>query len=126
VDQIRPEKLYTHHWGDLNIDHRITFQAVITACRPAGSSVKKIMCFEILSSTEWNIQNSQNAFMPNLFVDISDTLSKKIDALTEYIGEMRDYPHPRSLDGAKALAKTRGTVIEVEAAEAFEIVREII
>ena len=123
---MKPEVIYTHHWGDLNIDHRITFNAVMTACRPFGSPVKKILCFEVLSSTEWNVQNAANAFMPNLFIDVTDTLAKKIAALREYKGEMRPYPHPRSLEGAELLAKTRGLTIGANAAEAFEIAREIV
>lgn len=122
VSEKKPELVYTHHRGDLNIDHRRTFEAVLTACRPLGSSVRKIMCFEVLSSTEWNVGSS---FIPNALVDITDVFEKKIAALREYQSEMRQYPHPRSLEGAEILAKTRGLVIGRKAAEAFEIVREI-
>ncbi len=125
VSETKPEIVYTHHWGDLNIDHRIAFNVVMTACRPMGCSVKKICCFEILSSTEWSVQNAQNVFMPNMFVDINSTLDKKLKALVEYKSEMRPYPHPRSLEGVEILAKTRGLVIGIKAAEAFEIIREI-
>lgn len=120
----KPDIVYTHHWGDLNIDHRRTFDAVLTACRPVGSTVKKIMCFEVLSSTEWNAQTPKNAFLPNYFVDIGSFLAKKISALKEYKTEMRKYPHPRSTEGAEILAKFRGMTIGKEAAEAFEIARE--
>jgi LmbE family N-acetylglucosaminyl deacetylase len=126
VESKKPEMVYTHHWGDLNIDHRIAFNAVMTACRPVGSPVKKILCFEVPSSTEWNTQNATNAFMPNLFVDVADTLAKKIAALREYKGEMRPYPHPRSPEGAELLARSRGLAIGAKAAEAFEIAREIV
>ena len=122
----KPEIVYTHHWGDLNIDHRRTFDAVLTACRPPGSTVKKILCFEVLSSTEWTAQTAENAFMPNLYVDITNTLEKKISALKEYRSEIRPYPHPRSPEGAEILAKMRGIIVGKRAAEAFHIVREII
>ena len=125
IAKASPELVYTHHWGDLNIDHRRTFDAVMVACRPAGSPVKKIMCFEVLSSTEWSAQTPATAFLPNMFVDVSDTLVKKLAALKEYKTEMRAYPHPRSLEGVESLAKTRGLAIGVKAAEAFEIAREI-
>ena len=122
VSDKKPELVYTHHRGDLNIDHRRTFEAVLTACRPVGSTVRKIMCFEVLSSTEWNVGSS---FIPNAFVDITDLFDKKIAALREYRSEMRQYPHPRSPEGAEILAKMRGLVVGRKAAEAFEIVREI-
>lgn len=127
IEQKKPDIIYTHHWGDLNVDHRITFNAVMTASRPIQSQcVKKILCFEVLSSTEWNVPNSSNVFMPNTFVDISKTLKKKLAALGEYTGEMREYPHPRSIKGAELLAKVRGLIISTEAAEAFELVREVV
>jgi LmbE family N-acetylglucosaminyl deacetylase len=125
VARANPEVVYTHHWGDLNIDHRRTFDAVMVACRPAGSPVKKIICFEVLSSTEWGTQTPATVFLPNMYVDVSNTLAKKLAALKEYKTEMRVYPHPRSLEGVESLAKTRGLVIGAKAAEAFEIVREI-
>jgi len=126
VSEKKSEVVYTHHGRDLNIDHCITFNAVMTACRPFGSSVKKILCFEVLSSTEWNAQTAATVFLPNLFVDVSDTLGKKVSALKEYKSELRAYPYPRSVEGAEILAKLRGLAIGSNAAEAFEIVREIL
>lgn len=126
VTEKKPQTVYTHHWGDMNIDHRITFNAVMTACRPMKNcSVLRVLCFEILSSTEWNAQTASTAFMPNLYVDVTGTINKKLAALAEYHGEMRAYPHPRSIKGAEHLARTRGLTIETEAAEAFVIARMI-
>ena len=126
VSEKKPATVYTHHWGDLNIDHRRTFEAVMTACRPVGGcSVKKIMCFEVLSYTEWNVQSAGTAFLPNSFLDISAVLQKKLDCLSEYKGEMRPFPHPRSLEVVEALAKVRGSTIGAKAAEAFEVAREM-
>lgn len=122
----KPEVVYTHHEGDLNIDHRVTFNAVITACRPSNNFVKKILCFEVPSSTEWNFQNGSNAFLPNVYIDISKYLEKKLSALNEYKGEMRPWPHPRSIKAVESLALWRGSTIGVDAGEAFELVREII
>ncbi|MBI5223465.1 PIG-L family deacetylase [Candidatus Micrarchaeota archaeon] len=127
IDRKKPEIIYTHHWGDMNIDHRMTFSAVMTATRPMLScSVKKILCFEVTSSSEWNAQNPNNAFMPNYFVDVSQTLKKKLDALAHYKGEMREYPHPRSTEGNEYLARMRGLTISTKAAEAFVLVRELV
>ncbi len=122
----KPSIIYTHHWGDMNVDHQLTFKAVMTSSRPMEScSVKKILCFEVLSSTEWNIQNSQYAFMPNVYVDVSKQLSKKLKALGEYKSEMKKYPHPRSIEGVEHLSRYRGLVISTLAAEAFELAREV-
>ena len=127
VAKKKPGIVYTHHWGDLNIDHRRTCEAVLTACRPLGScSVRRILCFEVLSSTEWNAQSPKNAFLPNSFLDISSALQKKLAALKEYRGEMRPFPHPRSQEAVEALAKVRGSSIGAQAAEAFELAREIL
>lgn len=125
VSGFGPEIVYTHHWGDLNIDHRITFEAVMTACRPFSSPVKKILCFEVLSSSECNVQNTQNAFLPNYFVKLSnDEIEKKIAAMKEYSAELREAPHPRSIKLILALAELRGSQANFIAAEAFVLVRE--
>jgi len=127
VSDKKPDIVYTHHFGDLNIDHRRTFEAVMTACRPTGGcSVKKILCFEVPSSTEWNVQTTKNVFIPNVFIEITKVLKKKTAALREYKGETRAFPHPRSLETVQALARLRGSAVGVSAAEAFELVREIL
>ncbi len=126
VSKIKPDIIYTHHGGDLNVDHRLAFQAVITACRPQpGFFVKKILSFEVPSSTEWNAGNAHKLFAPNFYNDIGKTIDVKIEALQPYKDEMRAYPHPRSFDGVRLLAKYRGMTVGYEYAEAFEIVREL-
>jgi len=126
VDLIMPEIIYTHHNYDLNIDHRIAHQAVLTACRPIpGSTVQTIYTFEIMSSTDWQTPSS-NSFQPIHFVDITDYLEIKENALNAYELEMRNVPHSRSVMHQKYLAYHRGFTVGVEAAEAFSIVRSII
>lgn len=126
IDQLRPDTIYTHHAYDLNIDHRLTFQAVLTACRPQpGFFVKKILTFEILSSTEWQVKDGNNIFCPNEYNNIEDFIDKKIEALKIYKDELRDYPHPRSIEGVKILASFRGLEVGLKSAEAFQIVRLI-
>ena len=123
IVQFTPDVIFTHHSNCLNIDHRVVNQAVCTACRPQGNySVKSILFFEIPSSTEWQI-NSLGAFSPNLFEDISSHLAKKIKALEVYSVEMRDWPHPRSIEGVTHLAKWRGATVGVDSAEAFIVGR---
>ena len=125
IDQVQPERIYTHHHGDLNVDHRVTHQAVMTACRPMpGISVREILTFEVMSSTEWATP-SVAPFMPNFFVDISGYMSKKLEALAAYEMEMRLLPHSRSVGHIESLARHRGNCVGLEAAEAFEVVRAL-
>jgi LmbE family N-acetylglucosaminyl deacetylase len=126
IQGIKPEEIFTHHYGDLNIDHQIVHKAVLTATRPVGDyTVKKILSFEVLSSTEWNYQNQTNIFTPNTYIDISGIIDKKLEAMKIYKSETRDYPHPRSLEGIEILAKKRGLEVGLAFAEAFCQVREI-
>ena len=126
IDNYRPEIIYTHHFGDVNIDHQIIAQAVETATRPVkGNPVKEIYSFEIPSSTEWAFANPNHHFRPNCYIDIEKTLSKKIEAFECYRGEKRTFPHPRSSDALANLAKTRGVQVGLKAAEAFTLIRKI-
>lgn len=123
IESIKPQSIYTHHYGDLNIDHHITHQAVLTACRPVpDSSVCEIFGFEVLSSTEW-AHSTSNKFEPSLFVDIGEYLNAKLKALEAYQVEMRAAPHSRSLEHVESLARHRGYSVGVHAAEAFTIIR---
>lgn len=125
IDKLKPNIVYTHHHGDLNVDHRITHQAVMTACRPVpGSCVRSIFSFEIMSSTEWAAQG-QSAFLPNHFVDVTDYLHIKIAALKAYTIEMRTAPHSRSISHINSLAVHRGMSVGVDAAEAFSVIRSL-
>ncbi len=127
INTFQPSIIYTHHSGDVNIDHRIVCDAVITACRPYPNQiVKTILSFEVASSTEWQPPGKSDAFEPNWFVDISKQLSKKLDALKEYDSEMRDWPHARSIEAINYQAKLRGSQLGVNAAEAFKLLRKLI
>ncbi len=127
VEEFNPATVITHHGGDLNIDHRRVHQAVLTACRPqVGHPVKRIWCFEAASSTEWQSPGAAPAFTPQLFIDISATLERKLQALNAYRMEMRDWPHPRSPQAVEYLARWRGATVGYEAAEAFMVARELI
>jgi len=127
VQRYRPSAVLTHHAGDVNIDHRVVHEAVITACRPQPDHpVKELLFFEVPSSTEWRPPGSAESFNPNWFVDISMTLAKKLAALEAYEAELRAYPHPRSLRAVDSLARWRGATVGVEAAEAFILGRMIV
>lgn len=126
IQRLRPQRVLTHHFGDVNVDHATIHQAVAVACRPLpGSSVRELLYFEIPSSTEWRPAHSSRAFEPSLFVDISATLGRKIEALSAYASEMRPFPHPRSLEAVEHLARWRGATIGCAAAESFAIGRRI-
>jgi len=124
VKKYEPNIIYTHHAGDVNIDHRRVHEAVVTACRPMQDCpVRTILFFEIASSTEWQPSGSAPYFMPNWFVDVTSTLSLKIQALHAYAPEMREFPHPRSFKGLEVLAQWRGAMVGMHAAEAFMLGR---
>jgi LmbE family N-acetylglucosaminyl deacetylase len=121
-----PDTILTHHAGDLNIDHQRIHHAVATATRPQpGCVVKTLCCFEVPSSTEWQLPGSGPIFAPNYFVDISETLDRKLAALSAYADELRAWPHARSLRGIEYLARWRGATVGVEAAEAFVLGRQL-
>ena len=127
INEKKSEIIYTHHSSDLNVDHRITHQAVFTACRPEpGAIVKKIYCFEVPSSTEWHAPLANDSFLPNTFVDISNTLDKKLTALNAYKSEMKPWPHSRSIKAVEHLARWRGASAGFEAAEAFSLSRNLV
>ena len=124
--ELRPQVVYTHHAGDLNIDHRIAHQAVMTACRPQpGAVCRRILCFEVPSSTEWQTPRAADAFVPDWYVDVHTTLEHKFEALRAYADELRPWPHPRSLEAVEHLARWRGASIGVDAAEAFMLARTL-
>jgi len=123
IQQFNPEIVYTHSQYDVNVDHRITYNATITATRPTNRcKVKQVISFEIPSSTEWYFPSS---FSPNIFVDINKELSTKVKALLAYKNEIREFPHPRSAKAIEIIAKRWGTVCGFNAAEAFTLVRKI-
>jgi LmbE family N-acetylglucosaminyl deacetylase len=122
-EEINPDIIFTHFENDLNIDHSITYKALLTATRPLKEeSVTKIYSFEVLSSTEWNFPLS---FSPNIFYDIDSTIDVKLQAMKAYSSELREYPHPRSLQGIKLHAQQQGMRVGREFVESFMSIREI-
>ena len=122
-----PDTIFTHHGGDLNIDHQRTFQAVITAARPMEhENVQSIVTFETPSGTEWRASTEPFHFVPNLFIEISEEgLTAKIKGMESYEFEKRDFPHPRSPRALRILAEQRGLTVGKKLAEVFCIVRMI-
>jgi len=121
-NMVRPDWVLTHSAVDLNIDHQMTHQAVLTAFRPLpGEKCVEIRSFETLSASEWNFGRQ---FKPQIFVDIQNFIEIKLEAMRAYISEIRDFPHPRSLRGIEVLAAYRGMQAGLDYAEAFELIRK--
>ncbi|MDY7034795.1 MAG: PIG-L family deacetylase [Thermodesulfobacteriota bacterium] len=126
IDKFKPEIIYTHYTGDLNIDHSIVAKAVITSTRPLPvNPLLEVYAFEVLSSTEWAFSSGVEYFRPNYFIGIDDFLDKKIEAISIYQTEINQFPHPRSIEAIKNLAFRRGSQAGLKAAEAFTLFRKI-
>jgi LmbE family N-acetylglucosaminyl deacetylase len=126
IEAVQPKTLYVHHSGDIHLDHQAVYQAALVAARPINRCpVKRILCYETLSETEWASPLGAHAFVPNVFVDISPYLETKLNAMACYATQLREQPHSRSLGTLRALAVLRGNTVGVAAAEAFMLVREI-
>jgi LmbE family N-acetylglucosaminyl deacetylase len=126
-ESFQPEVIFTHHGGDVNIDHQRTFESVITACRPMqDENAKTIITFETPSGTEWRSPSDPRHFLPNLFFSVSqENLDAKIKGMESYEFERRAYPHPRSPEALKIQAQRWGVMVGVSFAEAFCLVRSI-
>lgn len=126
-EEFQPDVIFTHHGGDLNIDHQLCFDAVLTACRPMEhENVKTIITFETPSASEWKASTSPMQFNPNIFIDVSEAdILAKIDGMEKYHFEKREYPHPRSPKSLRIRAQYWGLTIGSEYAEAFCLVRDI-
>jgi LmbE family N-acetylglucosaminyl deacetylase len=123
VAEVDPEIVYTHFEGDVNADHGVAARATLTACRPYRfPALRRLAAFETPSSTEWGTA----AFLPHLFVDASDTLDLKLEAMACYESELREAPHPRSLRALRQRAATWGSCVGLPYAEPFRILREVV
>ncbi len=126
-ESFQPSLIFTHHGGDTNIDHRRTFEAVVTACRPLpGEHMRTILACETPSSTEWQAASYPQPFLPNFFLTVTEEdVAAKIAGMEAYEFEKRPYPHPRSPEALRLLAQRWGVVTGQSLAEAFMLVRHI-
>lgn len=125
IENIRPDLILTHHPGDVNLDHQLVYQSTMVASRPINKNRPDILLYETPSATEWHSYDMLTAFIPNVFIDISGTLDRKIEALKCYDLELRSLPHPRSAYGLRAYAAFRGLSAGLEAAEGFRMLRAV-
>ncbi len=125
--EFKPDIIFTHHGGDVNIDHQRTFEAVMTACRPMKEEITKtIVTFETPSGTEWRASTDPRHFIPNWYMEVSEEdIQAKIDGMEKYQFERRKYPHPRSPEALKIHAKNVGITVGCEYAEQFCLVRSV-
>lgn len=124
IKEVAPDIMYIPHKGDLNRDHRLVFESALVAARPSHNPVGKIVSYEVLSETDFG--QALEAFIPNIYVDISDVFNKKMEAMKVYGSELKEYPHPRSAEIIEILAKKRGSEGGFKMAEGFAVIREII
>ena len=126
INKVQPNVVYIPHIGDMQKDHQIVAECAMVALRPKYSHrVMHIYSYETLSETGWNTPNVSNAFIPNVYVDISNQNSKKLKAIKCYKSQISDFPNSRSVEAIESLSKYRGALIHVRAAECFMLIREI-
>ena len=126
LQSVQPEVVYIPHRGDIHKDHRMVFESALVAMRPIGQySVKQIYTYETLSETEWAAPYADDAFIPNVFVDITQFIDNKIEAMKHYKSQLKQFPHSRSIEVIQALAKYRGASVGKKAVESFMLIRNI-
>ena len=126
VRRIKPDEVYIPHRGDMQLDHKMVVDAAMVALRPKYEHVvKRIYAYETLSETGWDIPNTTNEFIPTVYEDITDFLQEKLGAMGLFKTQLGEFPDARSLGAIEALAKYRGATVNVKAAEAFSLIREI-
>ena len=126
IDEIQPDTVFTHFWGDVNRDHQEVYKSTLVTVRPVmGQVVKELYCYRVPSSTEWTPNKADTMFMPNYFVDIEEYVEQKYKAFACYATELRDYPHPRSVQYLRETDKAAGLRVGLLAAEEFMLMRKI-
>lgn len=126
IQELKPDEVYIPHRGDMQLDHQIVVDAAMVALRPKYKhTVKKILSYETLSETGWNVPNVSNEFIPNVYEDITAELDIKIKAMCEFKSQLSEFPAARSVEAIEALARYRGATVNCKASEAFSLVREL-
>lgn len=126
IDQIKPDTVFTHFWGDVNQDHVNVYKSTLVAVRPImGQVVRELYCYRVPSSTEWTPNKSDTMFMPNYYVDINNFAGQKYEAFSKYTTEMRQYPHPRSIEYLKVADQAAGLKVGMHMAEEFVLLRKL-
>lgn len=127
IDKVQPDTVFTHFWGDVNMDHQNVYKSTLVTVRPVlGQVVRNLYCYRVPSSTEWTPNKEDTMFMPNYFVDIEPYAEQKYKAFACYSTELRDYPHPRSVQYLRESDKAAGLRVGMLAAEEFVMLRKLV
>ena len=127
IEEIKPDIVYTTSRNDANLDHRIVYDSTLVATRPLpGNGVRRVLSYEIGYSNHFGVPSGAGMFQPTVFMDISECIETKLNAMRIYETELRSSPHPRNIESIRLLAQERGLCVGYEAAECFELVRELI
>lgn len=126
IEKVQPDTVFTHFWGDVNCDHQNVYKSTLVTVRPLmGQVVKELCCYRVPSSTEWTPNKADTMFMPNYFVDIEQYAEQKYKAFACYTTELRDYPHPRSVQYLRETDRADGLKVGLLAAEEFVLLRKL-
>ena len=127
IQSVKPEIVYSVGYTDVNSDHDYAYRALMIATKPSYTPfIKKILLYEVLSSTNWSFPETNKAFLPNVYIDISNYIERKVEIVKLFKEEFKHYPHPRSEEAIVSLAKYRGSSVNLKYAEAFMLGREIL
>lgn len=122
---VNPTTVYVPHGGDVHRDHQIVFQAAMVCCRPIDSAApRRVLAYETVSETDWYAPPITPPFVPNVFVNITDWIDRKLEACALYKSQIQPAPHQRSIEALRALSITRGHAMGFRHAEAFALLRE--
>lgn len=123
VEDIQCDTVFVHHKDDVNLDHQILYKSIMVVTRPVPlKCIRNVLTYHVNSSTEWGARSPNQMFCPNIFVDISSTINKKLEAMKCYTYEVKTYPHPRSIEAIKARAKVLGSESGFNYAEGFNLI----
>ena len=127
IDKVQPDTVFTHFWGDVNCDHQNVYKSTLVAVRPVmGQVVRELYCYRVPSSTEWTPNKGDTMFMPNYFVNIEQYAEQKYKAFACYSTELREYPHPRSVQYLRENDKLVGLRVGMFVAEEFVMLRKMV
>lgn len=126
IREVEPDIVYTHFWGDVNMDHKCVYESTLVATRPTPQQkIKELYCYRVPSSTEWSPQITNSIFMSNTYYDISSYCEQKYDAISKYETELRPYPHPRSIKYVNIMDISTGLKCGLDSAEEFILIRKV-
>lgn len=126
IRELKADTIYLPHHGDIHHDHKAVFNAGLVASRPVNNNpVKRVYSYETLSETEWAAPTGDQVFIPNRFVNITNTFPLKLKAMKCFKSQLKEFPNSRSLKTIEALANFRGSTVGFTHAEAFMIIRVI-